>query len=63
MIDFTLTEEQKACQKLVRDFARKEIVPIAHELDEEQRHSPEIVEKYHEDQDKKQGATIKLKTV
>ena len=48
MIDFTLTEEQKACQKLVRDFARKEIVPIAHELDEEQRHSPEIVEKYHE---------------
>jgi len=48
VIDFTLTEEQKACQKLVRDFARKEIVPIAHELDEEQRHSPEIVEKYHE---------------
>lgn len=48
MIDFTLTEEQQALQKLVRDFAQKEIVPIAHELDEEQRHSPEIVEKYHE---------------
>lgn len=48
MIDFSLTEEQKACQKLVRDFAQKEIAPIAHELDEEQRHSPEIVEKYYE---------------
>ena len=48
MIDFSLTEEQKGCQKLVRDFARNEIVPIAHEMDEEQRHSHEIVEKYHE---------------
>jgi acyl-CoA dehydrogenase len=48
MIDFSLTEEQKACQKLVHDFAQKEIAPIAHELDEEQRHSPEIVEKYFE---------------
>ncbi len=48
MIDFTLTEEQKACQNLVRNFAQKEIVPIAHELDEEQRHSPELVEKYFE---------------
>jgi acyl-CoA dehydrogenase len=47
VIDFTLTEEQKACQKLVRNFAQREIVPIAHELDEEQRHSPEIVEKYY----------------
>lgn len=46
MIDFNLTEEQKACQNLVRNFAQKEIVPIAHELDEEQRHSPELVEKY-----------------
>lgn len=48
MIGFRLTDEQKAVQKLVRDFAQKEIVPVAHELDEEQRHSPEIVEKYHE---------------
>jgi len=46
LIDFSLTEEQKVCQKLVHDFAQKEIAPIAHELDEEQRHSPEIVEKY-----------------
>jgi len=46
VIDFSLSEEQKACQKLVRDFAQKEIVPIAHELDEEQSHSPEIIEGY-----------------
>jgi acyl-CoA dehydrogenase len=46
MIDFSLTEEQKAVRKLVRDFAQKEIVPVAPELDREQRHSPEIVEKY-----------------
>ncbi len=48
MIDFSLTEEQQACQKLVRDFAQKEIAPVAHALDEEQRHSPELVEKYFE---------------
>jgi acyl-CoA dehydrogenase len=46
MIDFSLTAEQKAMRKLVRDFAQKEIVPVSHELDQEQRHSPEIVEKY-----------------
>ncbi len=48
MIDFTLTEEQEALRDLVRDFARKEIVPLAPILDEEQRHSPEIVQKYFE---------------
>ncbi len=48
MIDFSLTEEQRACQRLVRDFAQKEIVPIARELDREQRHSPEIVKTYFE---------------
>ena len=48
MIDFSLTEEQRACRKLVHDFAQKEIAPVAHELDEEQRHSPEIVNKYFE---------------
>jgi acyl-CoA dehydrogenase len=48
VIDFSLTEEQKACQKLVREFAQNEIVPVAPELDEEQRHSPELVEKYFE---------------
>ena len=48
MIDFSLTEEQKACRKLVSDFAQKEIAPVAHELDEEQHHSSEIVNKYFE---------------
>ncbi len=48
MIDFSLTEEQRACRKLVRDFAQKEIVPIAPDLDQEQRHSPEIVKKFFE---------------
>ena len=48
MIDFSLTDEQRACRKLVGDFAQKEIAPIAHELDDEQRHSPEIVNKYFE---------------
>jgi acyl-CoA dehydrogenase len=48
MIGFSLTEEQQALQRLVRDFARKEIVPVAHDLDREQRHSPEIVKKYFE---------------
>jgi len=48
MINFTLTEEQRAMQRLVREFSRKEIVPLAAELDEEQRHSPEIMAKFHE---------------
>lgn len=48
MIDFTLTDEQEALQELVRDFAAREIAPVATQLDEEQRHSPEIVEKYFE---------------
>jgi len=47
VIDFTLSEEQQSLQKLVRDFAQNEIAPIAAELDEEQRHSPEIVEGYY----------------
>ena len=48
MIDFSLTEEQKDCQKLVRTFAQKEIAPIAPELDRAQRHSPEIVQRFFE---------------
>ena len=48
MIDFTLSEEQEALRDLVREFAAREIAPLAPTLDEEQRHSPEIVEKYFE---------------
>ncbi|MFC2068911.1 acyl-CoA dehydrogenase family protein [Chloroflexota bacterium] len=35
MIDFTLTEEQKMLRQTVRDFAEKEIRPIATEMDAE----------------------------
>jgi acyl-CoA dehydrogenase len=48
VIDFTLTEDQEALRDLVREFAQNEIAPVAPALDEEQRHSPEIVEKYFE---------------
>lgn len=33
MIDFTLSEEQLAMQRMVRDFGEREIKPIARELD------------------------------
>ena len=46
MIDFTLSEEQEALRDLIREFASREIAPLAPSLDEEQRHSPEIVQKY-----------------
>jgi len=46
VIDFTLSEEQEALRDLVREFASREIAPLAPSLDEEQRHSPEIVQKY-----------------
>ncbi len=48
MIDFALTDDQQALRDLVREFATREIAPLAPILDEEQRHSPEIVEKYFE---------------
>lgn len=47
MLDFSLTEEQQALQKLLQDFGRKEITPIAEELDEKQQHPAGIVEKLH----------------
>jgi acyl-CoA dehydrogenase len=48
MVDFTLTEEQQQLQQLVRKFAQREIVPVAAELDREQRFSQEIVDKYYQ---------------
>jgi acyl-CoA dehydrogenase len=48
VIDFALSEEQEALRDLVREFAQREIAPRAPELDREQRHSTEIVEKYFE---------------
>lgn len=45
MIGFELTEEQKALRKLARDFAEKEIAPVAAELDEKEEFSRELFDK------------------
>jgi alkylation response protein AidB-like acyl-CoA dehydrogenase len=44
-MDFKLTEEQRMIQDMARDFAQKEIAPIAAELDEEGRFPVETVAK------------------
>ncbi len=41
-MDFKLTEEQENIRMAVRDFAEREIKPLARELDEEGRFSPEL---------------------
>lgn len=48
MIEFRLTEEQQRLRELAREFAQREIVPVAAELDREQKFSQEIVNKYFE---------------
>jgi len=48
MIDFSLTEEQKALQKLARDFARNEMAPVAAEYDESGEFPWPIIRKAHE---------------
>ena len=48
MIDFSLSEEQRALRDLARDFAQRKIAPLAAELDREQRYPQEIVERYFE---------------
>lgn len=45
MVDFSLSTEQQALRDLARDFAQKEIVPLAPQLEREQLHSEEVVEK------------------
>lgn len=47
MIDFSLSEEQRAFQKLARDFAQKEIVPVALQYDKEPAFPGEIIKKAH----------------
>jgi len=44
-MDFTLTEEQKMLKAMVRDFASKELEPIAARIDEEARFPEESVRK------------------
>ena len=43
MVDFTLTDEQKALRELAHDFAEKEIRPVAWELDRESTFPDEII--------------------
>ena len=44
-MDFSLTTEQKMIRQLMRDFAEKEVAPIAAEIDEEARYPYETIEK------------------
>jgi alkylation response protein AidB-like acyl-CoA dehydrogenase len=44
-MDLTLTEEHKLIQSMARDFAQKELVPIAAQIDEEGRFPSETVRK------------------
>ncbi|MFQ5884157.1 MAG: acyl-CoA dehydrogenase family protein [Thermoplasmata archaeon] len=44
-MDFKLTEEQEMIKRMVRDFAEKEIAPLARENDEKSSYPPEIVKK------------------
>ncbi len=44
-MDFDLSKEQEMIRKEVRKFARKEIAPVAGELDENEEFSPELTRK------------------
>ena len=45
MMDFRLSEQQKLAQQMFREFAEKEIKPLAQEIDETERFPVETVEK------------------
>jgi len=45
VVDFTLSDEQKDIQEMARDFATKEIRPVAWELDKDSTWPQEIVDK------------------
>lgn len=42
-MDFSLTSEHEMVQKMVRDFARKEVAPIIKDADREQEMAPHIL--------------------
>ena len=44
-LDFDLTEEQSLTRQAVRDFAEREIAPVAQELDEKEQFSVELTQK------------------
>lgn len=45
-MDFTLSKEQEMARTLFREFAEKEIKPLAQEIDEEERFPSETLEKF-----------------
>ena len=45
MVDFTLTDEQKALREMAHDFAAKEIRPVAWEYDKEGTWPEEVLKK------------------
>jgi acyl-CoA dehydrogenase len=47
-ISFALSDEQKALRELARDFARREIRPLAAEYDEHSTHPADVIAKAHE---------------
>jgi acyl-CoA dehydrogenase len=47
MIDLSLSDEQTALQKLARDFAQKEIAPVALQYDKEPAFPGDIIKKAH----------------
>jgi acyl-CoA dehydrogenase len=47
MVDFSLSDEQKALRALARQFAENEIAPLAAEHDREAKHPSAILEKAH----------------
>ncbi len=48
MVDFTLTDEQKALRELAHDFAEKEIRPVAWEYDRDGTWPIDVIRKAHE---------------
>src|SRR5215210_3206833 len=42
-MDFELTEEQAALQRMARDFAQREVLPKTAAIDREHRHPAELV--------------------
>ena len=47
-ISFALSDEQKALRELARDFAAREIRPVAGEYDERSQHPADVIAKAHE---------------
>ena len=45
MVDFTLTDEQKALREMAHDFAEKEIRPVAWEYDKDGTWPEEVLRK------------------